>query len=117
MEYLCLISKDDTEIRLSHLGDRLIASTSTLNQEPAEHSGPVAINNFDSIYEMGLEAYMDRLEQSILEKLLAVNEGCMETLARTLKTSRSTLYRKLKKFEEPSLRELSAATCNAQIAS
>lgn len=104
VEYLCLVAKHDSVIRASHLGDRFLngdgVSSDVLSTE--------APRSIEVVYQIGLDAYMERLEKTLLEKLLEVNEGCMETLAKQLKTSRSTLYRKLKKHEGP-LAEASSA--------
>jgi len=98
VEYLCLVGKNDAMLRVNHLGDRFMKgemgvgdSVSFLNEPP---------RSIEAVYQIGLDAYMERLEKHLLEKLLEVNDGCMEKLARQLKTSRSTLYRKLKKYEE-----------------
>ena len=95
VEYLCLVAKSDSVIRASHLGDRFM-NADGITPEAVSAEAPRSI---EVVYQIGLDAYMERLEKSILEKLLEVNEGCMETLAKQLKTSRSTLYRKLKKHE------------------
>lgn len=97
MEYLCLVSKEDSTIRLSHLGDRFIAGQEALSAAGDSTFEPP--RSIEVVYQIGLDAYMERLEKNLLEKLLEVNDGCMETLARQLKTSRSTLYRKLKKYD------------------
>lgn len=96
VEYLCLVAKEDSCIRMSHLGDRFLGSDSTA---ATEHMAAEVTTGIEMVYQIGLDAYMERLEKGLLEKLLEVNDGCMEKMARSLKTSRSTLYRKLKKYE------------------
>lgn len=96
VEYLCLVAKNDSVLRVSHLGDRFLNSGDGIDVLSTESPRSIEV-----VYQIGLDAYMERLEKTVLEKLLEVNEGCMETLAKQLKTSRSTLYRKLKKHEGP----------------
>lgn len=91
MEYLCLMSQDSEVVETRHLGDRY------RSQNPSVTSGGfIPAPSLDEIQELGLEGYMDSLEKEVLKKLLCNAEGCMDTLAKALKTSRSTLYRRIR---------------------
>lgn len=93
VEYLCLMSQDSHIIEAAHLGDRYRNP-----QGIVPTPGLSSTASLTEVYDSGLEGYLDRVEREVLRQLLANTNGCMETLARQLKTSRSTLYRRIKKL-------------------
>jgi DNA-binding NtrC family response regulator len=107
VEYLCLKSRGSDRIEVSHLGVRYLpsqgasAQASTLSPEA---SAGVAILNYDKVMREGLELYLDVLEREILEQCLSRYPGTLDEMARDLRVSRPTLYRRLKHHQISSMR-------------
>lgn len=61
---------------------------------PTERSANGATH--EQVYFLGLEPYLQQMEKRVLKEILDQYSGHRQDLAKRLKTSRSTLYRKLK---------------------
>jgi DNA-binding NtrC family response regulator len=93
VEYLCLMSEGCERLEVSHLGNRYIGQP-----EPAEEAPHRAALAIERVYEWGLEGYLAKLESQLLEDLLKRRPSGLNQLARDLKISRSTLYRRIKQL-------------------
>jgi DNA-binding NtrC family response regulator len=107
VEYLCLKSRGSERIEVSHLGVRYLPSQGASAQPTTlspEASAGVAILNYDKVMREGLEQYLDVLEREILEQCLSRYPGTLDEMARDLRVSRPTLYRRLKHHQISSMR-------------
>jgi DNA-binding NtrC family response regulator len=107
VEYLCLKSRGSERIEVSHLGVRYLPSQGASSQASTlspEASAGVAILNYDKVMREGLELYLDVLEREILEQCLSRYPGTLDEMARDLRVSRPTLYRRLKHHQISSMR-------------
>jgi len=94
-EYLSLMSRNSDRIEREHLGEGYrqtarVQATAAAEGVPAEDIGLLS--------EVGLELYLDQVEKKLLEKYLHQNLGSLESMAKQLRISRPTLYRRLKKY-------------------
>lgn len=116
VEYLCLKSRGSERIEVSHLGVRYLPSQGATAQPTTlspEASAGVAILNYDKVMREGLEQYLDVLEREILEQCLSRYPGTLDEMARDLRVSRPTLYRRLKHHQISSMRgDFKEATIN-----
>jgi|GEM_PF-780168 len=107
VEYLCLKSRGSERIEVSHLGVRYLPSqgaSAQISTLSPEASAGVAILNYDKVMREGLELYLDVLEREILEQCLSRYPGTLDEMARDLRVSRPTLYRRLKHHQISSMR-------------
>jgi DNA-binding NtrC family response regulator len=121
VEYLCLKSRGSDRIEVAHLGVRYLPtdqsvavfSNTTGNvpigstlQSPAALGGATPpVVNYDRVLKDGLETYLDGLERGILQECLTRYQGTLDEMARDLKVSRPTLYRRLKHHQISSVRD------------
>lgn len=97
IEYLCIMARNSDQIRVEHLSDRYRPIQNVSDEVPAVSlQGEVDVA---SLSEFGLEAYLGQLEKQILERYLKSSAESLEMMARRLKISRPTLYRRLKKYD------------------
>lgn len=96
IEFLCVMAENSGRIDCSHLPDHFWKS----NHEPITHSLQTDIS-LPLLYEVGLEEYVTRVEDRLLDSVLKERRGRLGRLARDLKISRSTLYRKLRRIGFP----------------
>lgn len=97
IEYLCIMSRDSDRIEVEHLSDRYRPF-----REPAQSVGrPTAepLLSTELLFDYGLETYLEHVEKQVLEQQLAAHTGSVEAMAKKLKVSRPTLYRRLKKYD------------------
>jgi len=109
VEYLCLMSASSERIRVEHVGDRFRNETS----QTASGNYQPKLEDVWFVSKFGLENYLERIEKSLLEKCLTRNLGSLESMARQLRISRPTLYRRLKKYAILGARELESRTIGA----
>ncbi len=102
VEYLCLMSASSDRIRVEHVGDRFRNET---NEAEGGDYAP-KLEDVWFVSKFGLENYLERIEKSLLEKCLTRNLGSLESMAKQLRISRPTLYRRLKKYSILNAREL-----------
>jgi transcriptional regulator with PAS, ATPase and Fis domain len=94
IEHLCVHSRNSPTIALEHLAERYqFPQLRDSLGESLKQFSP----NFELLRKIGLSEYLDQLEKEILEVQLKYHAGNMESIAKNLKTSRSTLYRRMKK--------------------
>jgi transcriptional regulator of acetoin/glycerol metabolism len=75
-------------------------------QPPEEtDSGGDTADDFGRVMSVGLELYLDSYERRILQKCINTYQGTLDEMARQLKVSRPTLYRRLKRHRISSPRE------------
>jgi two-component system, NtrC family, response regulator len=92
VEFLVSRSVADTALRSEHLPTKFRAPSSiTIGESFLD-------NTFWMAPQLGLEAYLEKIEKACLEYCLAHNEGSVESMAKNLKVSRPTLYRRLKHY-------------------
>ncbi len=98
VEYLCMMARNEDRLTLEHLSPKyrpLKDSTTLLH--PLK---PVSLQpDVDALGEFGLENYLEHFEKQLLESQLKAHTGSVETMAKKLKVSRPTLYRRLKKYD------------------
>ncbi len=94
VEYLCLMASSSECIAISHMADRFRSHHERNN---SDYQAKMEDVSFASKF--GLEHYLERIEKSLLEKCLTKNSGSLEKMARQLRISRPTLYRRLKKYD------------------
>jgi DNA-binding NtrC family response regulator len=91
-EYLCLKARGFQRIEVFHLGENA--------QSAAYSSVPITATDnaldADLIFQAGLENYLDNFEKEVLKKCLEKHSGTLDEMARELRVSRPTLYRRLK---------------------
>ncbi|MEZ4749474.1 MAG: sigma-54 dependent transcriptional regulator [Bdellovibrionota bacterium] len=97
VEYLVIMSRAAERIEVSHLSDRYRPFE---DPKPlSESQGVGAEVDTEVLYEYGLETYLSHLEKKILEDQLKSHTGSVEAMAKKLRISRPTLYRRLKKYD------------------
>ena len=99
VNYLCTSSRDSERIELRHLSEtyRPIDVAAITGTDPAL----IAPEELNTVFQCGLDNYLGHLEKKILIATLKQNDESLENLARRLKTSKPTLYRRMKKYDIP----------------
>jgi DNA-binding NtrC family response regulator len=93
VEYLCLRSRGSEAIEVEHLPSLYLSPV-----EAIEVDLPTAgSDEFSRVLELGLESYLDNYERRILQRCIDKYQGTLDEMARELKVSRPTLYRRLKR--------------------
>jgi two-component system, NtrC family, response regulator PilR len=98
VEYVCIMSRNSERIDVGHLSDRYRPIESASPRIEDTGNG-VAVIDYDGLTSCGLETYLGHLEKKILEGYLKVTTESLEMMAKRLKISRPTLYRRLKKYD------------------
>ncbi|MBY0369461.1 sigma-54 dependent transcriptional regulator [bacterium] len=96
VEFLCLRSRGSEQIELEHLPSAY-SSPAPASVEAAVSLPPSAGEDFRRVLELGLESYLDAYERQILQSCIERYSGTLDEMARELKVSRPTLYRRLKR--------------------
>lgn len=99
VEYLVLKSRGSTRIEMAHLGGRYRPEWSGLpvsTDRPVEGADVDATAAYERLLEEGLEGSLERVERALLQQCLNRYPGTLDEMARSLRVSRPTLYRRLK---------------------
>lgn len=94
VEFLCLRSRGSDSIEVEHVPPTY--------RSPMEENDQVEVietsaDDFRRVLDLGLESYLDAYERRILQRCLEQYQGTLDEMARHLKVSRPTLYRRLKR--------------------
>lgn len=104
IQYLCLRSRGSEKIEVEHVPPMYL-SRAELSEAADEEVSDTSGDDFDRVLQQGLESYLDSYERRILQKCLDRYQGTLDEMARQLKVSRPTLYRRLKRHRIASMRE------------
>jgi DNA-binding NtrC family response regulator len=105
VEFACLRSRGSDRIELSHLSETFRPITplpigeSSHMQAVVSGAKTTEPASLDMIWKHGLEDYLGYFEKDVLEKCLKGFPGNLDEMAKKLKVSRPTLYRRLKKHQ------------------
>ncbi len=102
VQYLCLRARGTEKIEIEHLPPNYLSKA----QDSAawDQEMETATDDFEQVMGLGLESYLDTYERRILQKCLDKYDGTLDEMARQLKVSRPTLYRRLKRHRIGALR-------------
>lgn len=103
VEYLCLRSRGVDRIEMEHVPASILSPVS--EGVEAAVSLEARADDFKRVMELGLESYLDAYERQILQRCIESYSGTLDEMARELKVSRPTLYRRLKRHRINTLRE------------
>lgn len=100
VEFLCISSRNDEKIEMSHLSDRYRPS----NPRFSSNAVPtVTETEIERLYQQGLVSYLENHERDVLaccvKNLRERGNESIETTAVKLGVSAATLYRRLKKYD------------------
>jgi transcriptional regulator with PAS, ATPase and Fis domain len=93
IEYLSVMSREHNRIELFHLPERFYREPTTQEQEPLSEDVSLPL-----LYDVGLDEYVTRVEDRLLDRVIKSRHGQLNHLAADLKISRSTLYRRLRRI-------------------
>lgn len=96
VEYLCTMGRNADVLGVEHLPDR-VAPSIPVSELPAA-GGAVMTPWMDLVATHGLESSLNAVEKQILEHYVAQHGGVTDDLVRLLKTSKPTLYRRLRQY-------------------
>lgn len=96
VEYLCTMGRNSDVLGVEHLPDR-IAPSIPLSELPATGGVPM-MPWMELVATHGLESSLNAVEKQILEHYVKSHGGVTDELVRTLKTSKPTLYRRLRQY-------------------
>jgi DNA-binding NtrC family response regulator len=94
VEFLCLRSRGSDTIEVEHVPPTY-RSPVDASEEVSEIE--TSADDFRRVLDLGLESYLDAYERRILQRCLEQYQGTLDEMARHLKVSRPTLYRRLKR--------------------
>jgi DNA-binding NtrC family response regulator len=95
VEYLCIMGRNDSELNVSHLNENIkpVSFTSELQE-----SREVSESWLSLVPTHGLETCLNLAEKKILEHYYLLNKRNVDELAKVLKTTKPTLYRRLRQY-------------------
>lgn len=96
VEYLCTIGRNADVLAVEHLPDR-IAPTIPVSELPVQATGGMT-PWVELVAAHGLESSLNAVEKQILEHYVGQYGGVTDDLVRLLKTSKPTLYRRLRQY-------------------
>ncbi len=105
VEFLCLRSRGAESIEMEHMPPMYWSSAASNDSEMLDEAVEAAPDDFKRVLDMGLESYLDAYERRILQNCVGQYRGTLDDMARQLKVSRPTLYRRLKRHRINTLRE------------
>ena len=96
VEYLCVMGRNTDVLTVDHLPDRIAPTipASELPQSSEGGTGPWV----QLVATHGLESSLNAVEKQILEHYVGEYGGVTDDLVRVLKTSKPTLYRRLRQY-------------------
>ncbi len=98
VEHICMRARHSSRIEMEHVPSLYVSLGA--NYAPAL-SGEGGVGEVNQVLEVGLESYLDGHERRILERCLEKYCGTLDDMAKELKVSRPTLYRRLKRHHIP----------------
>ncbi len=100
-EYLCIMGRTESCLTIEHLPDRLhpIQMVQEFSEKPTE----LKADWIHDAAEYGLENCLNNVEKVILEHYIKEFGGVTDPMIARLKTSKPTLYRRLKRYNIPLL--------------
>ncbi len=105
VEYLCLRSRGSDSIEIEHVPPSYLSPVPVAEIGLDTDLDETSFDDFRRVLDLGLESYLDAYERRILQKCIAQYQGTLDEMARQLKVSRPTLYRRLKRHRITTLRE------------
>jgi len=103
VEYLCLRSRGSDKIEIEHVPPLYLSPVAASSEPLSEPE--TSVDDFRRVLDQGLESYLDNYERRVLQRCIEQYRGTLDDMARQLKVSRPTLYRRLKRHRINTLRE------------
>ncbi len=94
VEFLVLRSRGSDTIEIEHVPPMYRSPNETMESVVEVQA---SVDDFRRVLDLGLESYLDAYEKQILQQCLDQYQGTLDEMAKHLKVSRPTLYRRLKR--------------------